>query len=128
MRCMSLARSSRSVIALATALLLFLCQTAFALQACAHFVDAASSTSAGPPCHETANAAHTGVPLSAGACDTKAVGDYAKVTVWTLADLPAIPVTYSETDAPVASTGAPPVVHAVCYSPPLSILHCRLLN
>lgn len=131
MRAMSLARSSRSVIALVTAFLLLLCQTAFAAQACAQTIMATGASSASAPCHESSGADH-GAPAGSAAvsgCEAgKAVGDGAKVQIIALADLPAVTVNYPDTTPRRALTEVAQVVHSVCHSPPLSILHCRLRN
>ena len=131
MRVMLLARSSRSLVALVTAVLLLLCQTAFAAQACAHSLSS-SSTALSAPCHGEGEDISAGSPLtpaSVSVCESaKAVSDSTKVLVYALADLPAVPVAYSEAATQVRSLDAPRIVHAVCHSPPLNILHCRLLN
>jgi hypothetical protein len=128
---MLLARKSRSVVALLTAVLLLLCQTAFAAQACAHQSARAEATAASPPCHEVAEshgstAPHA--PASVASCDlAKASADPAKVQVYAVTDLPPVLTTKDQVVLGVSSP-AQQVVHALCYSPPLSILHCRFLN
>ena len=132
MRAMYLPRRARSVVALLTGVLLLLCQTAFAAHLCAHSSAPANTAAVTAPCHESVHDANTGapiVPLAGSACEKgKAVGDAAKVQVYALADLPAVVVTYSQTAAPIFAAGASEAVQTVCYSPPLSILRCRLLN
>ena len=129
---MVLTRSSRSLVALVTAILLLLCQTAFAAQACAHSLAPATTDTASAPCHEMPS--NTGTPAKqapavASACDVaKAVADPTKLTVFAVTDLPAILLTYYYGAAPAMASLAPQTAQAVCYSPPLSILHCRLLN
>ena len=131
MRAMRLSRSSRSIIALLTAVLLLLCQTAFAAQACGHgFVsDNASAVSA--PCHETMEDSRSvpQEPAAVSACDApKAVAEAVKIPVLSVTDFPALPlVRYEPAPVKLASL-APHAVHAVCHSPPLTLLHCRLLN
>jgi hypothetical protein len=126
-------RSSRSLVALITALLLLMCQTAFAVQACAHkFVPAITDTMSAP-CHETSDgssAPDDKAPAAATSCEVaNAVPDAAaKVSVFALADLPAVAVTYLQLPAPPRSARVLQTVQAVCHSPPLSILHCRFLN
>jgi hypothetical protein len=125
-------RSTRSLVALITALLLLICQTAFATQACAHSFAPAPADSMSAPCHETS--AESGTPekqapaASTGCAVANALTDVAKVPVFALSDLPAVLVTYLPLPAPLRSTRALQTVQAVCYSPPLSILHCRFLN
>jgi hypothetical protein len=132
MRPMVLTRSSRSVVALVTAVLLLLCQTAFAAQACAHSFAPAIADAASAPCHETPSDAGMPAkqaPAVATGCEAaKAVADPAKLTVFAVTDLPAVLLTYYESAAPTIASVAPQTAQAVCYSPPLSILHCRLLN
>ena len=122
-------RASRSLIALVTALMLLACQVAFAAAACANGVRESESTAAMPCHHEEGD---RGSPVdtapAAGGCQAgKAVAEPAKVPVFALADLPAVVVTYLE---PVALDAAARTHHAhfVSSSPPLPILHCRLLN
>jgi hypothetical protein len=125
-------RSTRSLVAFITALLLLMCQTAFATQACAHYVAPAAADTMSEPCHETS--AESGTPekhapaASTTCAVANAVPDAAKVPVIALFDLPAVAVTYLELAAPARSTRELQTVQAVCYSPPLSILHCRFLN
>jgi hypothetical protein len=125
---MVLSRSSRSFVASLTAVLLLLCQTAFAAQACAHAVRDAQPESIAAPCHEAASE-NTGnrVPAASSCEATKALPDSAKVPVLDLADLPTMLMAYEQAALP----GTPSriqYVQAVCHSPPLSILHCRFLN
>jgi hypothetical protein len=132
MRGMIRSRSSRSLVALITALLLLMCQTAFAAQACAHSFAPAPADSMSAPCHETAT--DSSVPeeqapaISPSCAVANGLPDAAKVPVIALFDLPAVAVTYLKRPAPPRSTRALQTVQAVCYSPPLSILHCRFLN
>jgi hypothetical protein len=126
-------RSSRSLVALITALLLLMCQSAFAMQACVHTFVPATVDTISAPCHETSEApsAPEKQPAAASAsCEVaNALPDAAaKVPVFALSDLAAVPVTYLQLPAPPRSARALQTVQAVCYSPPLSILHCRFLN
>jgi hypothetical protein len=127
---MSLKRSTRSPLALITALLLLLCQTAFAAQACARsFANAQGD--APPACDESAGHAQDHRKSSSTAADVcpsgKAIGAAAKVEVHSLTELPAITVSYSDAIA-VVTASATPAVPAFCHSPPLTVLHCRFLN
>jgi hypothetical protein len=131
MRAMSFRRSSRSAIALLTALLLLLCQAAFAAQACAHSpvgIDPAAAA----PCHGSSETDHSNVPsspASTSVCEAgKAVGEATKVPVLALAELPVVAITYTQPQAHTIRSRAPDTIDAVCYSPPLSVLHCRFLN
>ena len=123
-------RSSRSFVALLTALMLLLCQTAFAAQACAHTVTPAQPESIAMPCHGAPAGDDTGKQLPASTtCDAAtALPDVAKVPVLAVTDLPAVLVAYVETAVPGTPSRGTQRVQAVCHSPPLSILHCRLLN
>ena len=128
MDALRLSRGSRALVAWLAAVLLVMCQTAFAAQACASDLARSSTTSAAAPCHEAAEA-DSSVPLrGASACEaTKAVADPAKIPVFGISDMPAVIVAIYEPTAQVTSL-APRHVQAVCYSPPLTILHCRFLN
>lgn len=125
---MVLGRSSRSFVASLTAVLLLLCQTAFAAQACAHTIKSVQPGSIAAPCHES-SAENTGTHTPAAtSCEaTKAVPDAAKVPVLALADLPTMLVAYEQAARP-GTLSRVQYVQAVCHSPPLSILHCRFLN
>src|SRR5687767_8853457 len=122
--------SRRPTIALVTAILLLLCQTAFAAQACAHGMSAASAESASAPCHETAD--ERGSPAkeapASSACEAAtAVPDTVKLPLVAVTDLPSLPVVYVMR-APHSASQREPASLAVCHSPPLSLLHCRFLN
>ena len=123
-------RRSRSTIALVTAILLFVCQTAFAAQACAHAITAAPTESVSAPCHETTDGGGSPAkqaPASSACEAAKAVPDAAKLPVAAVTELESLPVVYLV----LASNGASrrqPAALAVCHSPPLSVLHCRFLN
>jgi hypothetical protein len=125
-------RSSRSLVALITALLLLMCQTAFAMQACAHSFVPATADTISAPCHETPenSSAPEKQPAASASCEVaNALPDAAaKVPVVAIGDLPAVAVTYLQLPAPPRSARALQTVQAVCHSPPLSILHCRFLN
>jgi hypothetical protein len=126
-------RSSRSLVALITALLLLMCQTAFAMRACAHTFVPATADTMSAPCHETSegsSAPEKQAPAASASCEVaNALPDAAaKVPVVAIGDLPAVAVTYLQLPAPPRSARALQTVQAVCYSPPLSILHCRFLN
>ena len=123
-------RSSRSLVALVTAVMLLACQIAFAAEACAHSLRSVSDSAAAMPCHDAES--DRGSPVdtapAASVCQaSKAVPDNVKVPVFALADLPAVSVTYIKPLAFIVAARALPA-HVVCSSPPLSILHCRLLN
>ena len=85
------------------------------------------------PCHDAGDvepmtpAQHA--PTAASGCETgKALADTAKVPVPNLMDFPVALVSFGEPRVPALSAGAPVIVQAVCTSPPLRILQCRLLN
>src|SRR5262249_1486478 len=112
--------------ALIAALLLALCQLAFAAQACAHAL-AAQDPAAVTPCHEMDGTPAT--PKATTICDAPTAAG---------ADI-SYPV-YAPTDLPLLSTVAlppDPVAHRLlygpvhvgaCHSPPLTVLHCRFRN
>ena len=124
-------RSARSAIALLTALLFLLCQTAVAAQA---RIDAVSGGGDGvqdaAPCHETTGSADAPLaPVATSSCceaPAAFTGDF-KPALVALTDLPVLTV------PPQDMTLAPPFLigpdtQAVCYSPPaLNLLHCRFL-
>src|SRR5215208_6483019 len=123
-------RRSRSTIALVTAILLFLCQAAFAAQACAHRMSAASVESASAPCHETADSADPPAkqaPVSSACEAAKAVPDAVKLPVVAVTDFPSLSVVYLM-PASDGTSQRDPAALAVCHSPPLNLLHCRFLN
>jgi hypothetical protein len=130
MRPMIRHRASRSLIALVTALLLLACQVAFAAEACANSIGRTSENTAAMPCHDAADerGSPAGQAPAVSGCEaSKAVADPVKVPVFALADLRAVLVTYLQPIAVAAVTRAL-APQAVCSSPPLTILHCRLLN
>ena len=128
---MPLHRSSRSIVALLTAVLLLACQVAFAAQACANGARGSAESTAAMPCHDAEGdhgSPRDAAPPAASVCQTNnAVADTVKVPVFALADLPAVAVTYRE-PVPSAAVARARPPHVVCSSPPLNILHCRLLN
>ena len=128
---MLLTRSSRSLVAFVTAVLLLLCQTAFAAHACANTLPPSSTeNSAAAPCHEAGADSTLPAQLPAPTvCEAAtALPDAAKVPVFALSDLPSIVVAYEPFAADAAPAARQQTVQAVCHSPPLSILHCRFLN
>jgi hypothetical protein len=132
MRVMRLTRSSRSTVALLTAILLLLCQTAFAANACAHGGVAASIEAMSAPCHTPENGGsapmHDAPDASGGCAVSQALADPAKIPVLAATDLPAVVVAYPLAADAAVHARAPARVAAVCASPPLTILHCRFLN
>ena len=116
------------VVAWIAALLLVLCQTAFAAQACAADFARPGTTAASAPCHDAADTDSSVPAHAASACEaTKAVADPVKLPAFSIADTPAIIVAFH---APTAGNPSLAIqhVHAVCHSPPLTVLHCRFLN
>ena len=134
MRAMGLSRSSRSFVAVVTAFVLLLCQTAFAAQACAHMpVPEQPQSAAAAPCHdaaaESSAPAQQQIPEQSSVCEAaNGLPDTGKIPVFELTDLPAAVVTYEPYAVPVYIGHRLQKVQAVCHSPPLSILHCRFLN
>ena len=133
MRAMRLRHSSRGVIALLTAVLFLLCQTAFAAQACAHTYAAGDSSASGDaaPCHDAERAdAAPHAPATLSSCDApKAVSGDIKFPVIAIADRPALTVAANDalrTELAIIGVNG---TQAVCYSPPpLNLLHCRFLK
>jgi hypothetical protein len=132
MRAMIRTRASRSLVALITALLLMVCQTAFAAQACAHNFAPAEVDVTTPPCHgalDNSGSPAKQAPAATSGCEVaNALTDAAKVPVFALSDLQTVVVTYLDLPAPRHTSHPIRNVQAVCHSPPLSILHCRFLN
>ena len=128
MNAMRLGRRARVFVAWLAALLLVMCQTAFAAQACAADLARPATTTTSAPCHE-ADHADSSVPAhAASACEaTKAVADPVKLPAFSIADTPTTLVAFP---APVAGKPSLAIQHvyALCHSPPLTVLHCRFLN
>jgi len=127
MRPMKLSRLSRTIVALGTATLLLLCQTAAFAQAC--LMSPTASAAAAMPCHtmseEAGDVSHQ--PGAPSVCDaSKAVAEIAKVTVFALADIPVLVIATHDFVTRLDS-GIPRATQAVCSSPPLAVLHCRFL-
>ena len=115
----------RRLIALLTAVLLLLCQTSALAQFCATAAGAESAAAAAPaPCHDD----HSGSqPAAVSVCEaSQALAENAKVPVF---DFPAPVLVIALRDiARAPQTDIHAAVHAVCSSPPLTVLHCRFLN
>jgi hypothetical protein len=120
----------RSVVALIAALLLVLCQTAFAAQAYAHSPLPVQDSAAAAPCHEVADDGKApSSPTSSATCEAgKALNDIPNVHVYALAELPAVDIAYASAAPRGAASRTSAHARAVCHSPPLSVLHCRFLN
>jgi hypothetical protein len=122
--------SHRTIVALITAALLLLCQTAFATQACAHSVSVAAAGSAAP-CHDTASESRTPAqePAATSGCEvSKAVAGAVKVPVFSVDASPMFALVYYAPTAVRLSTSERSTVAAVCSSPHLTLLHCRFLK
>lgn len=116
------------VVAWIAGLLLVLCQTAFAGQACAADFARSGTTTANAPCHESAEADSNIPSHAASTCEAaKAVADPVKIPVFSISDVPAVIVAIH---APIGMNISLAIQHvqAVCHSPPLTLLHCRFLN
>jgi hypothetical protein len=125
---MNLSRNSRVLVAWLTALLLVLCQTAFAAQACASDLASSGTTTAAAPCHETADTDSNAPARAASGCDApQVVTDPVKIQLLGILDLRAVSAE-ELTFSPQIASLATQHVQAVCYSPPFTILHCRFLN
>ena len=132
MRGMIRPRSSRSLVALVTAMLLLMCQTAFAAQACTHVFTSAAADAISAPCHETPSESASPerqAPAASTSCEVaKVLPDGSKLPVFALSDLDSVAVAYLDAPPALRTSRALQTVQAVCHSPPLSILHCRFLN
>jgi hypothetical protein len=123
---MRLSRLQRRLTALTTALLLSLCQLAFAAQACAHALATQDRTPV-MPCHETDGTPAT--PNPATVCDAPTtVGADISFPVLDVTDLPALPAAPITTDAVEPLSPYRPVAVAVYRPPPFTVLNCRFLN
>ena len=127
---MRLTRIQRSSLALVTAILLLWCQSLYAMQACAALAGAAKAAAAAAPCHHDASdGSHDehGRTAATGCEIAKAFAKELKLPVLDSGALVALPVCSRP-----AGACAPPFIHgdvrAVSHSPPLTLLHCRLLN
>ena len=125
-----LGRSKRRMIATVTALLLLLCQVAFAAEICAQQV-AAHADAAVAPCHHVHDGEGSTLPpteTSGGGCEAPALTGHAvDPPILAVTALPALLI-----DAPAlaSETARAPTARALevhCRPPPLSILHCRFL-
>jgi hypothetical protein len=124
-----LRRSNSRMIALVTALLLLLCQAAFAAQICAQQV-AAKAERPLSSCHHAAESDDGSVPpadQSGGGCEAPALtGQHAvDLPILAVTALPALPI---DAQSPAPSFAGAPAALAFephCRPPPLSILHCR---
>ena len=127
---MRLSRPSKSIVALITAALLLLCQTAFAAQACAHSVGAQDAPGSAP-CHEPAGDMNHApvVPAAPSACDAaQAFSGVVHISVFAITDLPALALVQFEQAQPRAVATVARTANTACHPPPLTILHCRFLN
>jgi hypothetical protein len=120
-------RSNRRTIALITAILLLLCQTAFAAQACAQHVAVVDTASVS--CHEIAESEDSTAPAHRDStCEAPALAaEPVNLPLASVTALPGLllpPAAVSGIDA-----GASGVLAATtqCRAPPLTVLHCRFL-
>lgn len=124
---MHLTRSNRALVAFFTALLLLLCQTAFAAQACAHgFASQAAGNELGAQCHDRANDDPSGSSAATGCEASKALSEDVKVPAFAAVELPVFAVPRADIGL-VSQAFGPRITRAVCSSPPLNLLHCRFL-
>src|SRR5690349_6338210 len=104
MRRMIRCRSSRSLVELVTAMMLMMCQTAFATQACAHSSAPAAAHAVSAPCHETLSdttSPDRQPPAASARCDVShALPDAAKVPILAVSYWPSVIVTYLVEPAP----------------------------
>ena len=127
---MSNRQSKRRTTAVLTAVLLLFCQVAFAAQACASHLTAAVEAAVAP-CHHAAESDGSTPPTGAArsGCEAPALAsEGVNLPVTLAAALPAPPHNILVPFA--AQTWHPPTLAGLthCHSPPLTILHCRLLN
>ena len=131
-----LSRHRQRGVALLTAVLLLLCQTAFAAAACAHTAAVLASVGeAGAlPCHENIAEAATSdsAPNAASAqsaCDApKAVSQLAAFPIIAIGDMPSLLLPKSVLHVVAVHQAAPVHDASPCSSPPFTVLHCRFLN
>jgi hypothetical protein len=116
------------MVALSTAVLLLLCQTAALAQSCLMAPATQGKTSAASmPCHTASEGDTSHQPSTASMCDASiALAEIAKAGVFPLADIPVL-VIATHDFVPRLYIGIPRASQAVCSSPPLSVLHCRFL-
>lgn len=127
---MRLSRAPRAVIALFTAVLLLLCQAAFALQVC-HGNAARQDISAAGPCQTGIDEGDFGshLPKPPETCQVaKAFAEPLKIPVLATVDLPVMAVHYDERAIARQPQYRSHAIQAACHSPPLTLLHCRFLN
>ena len=129
-------RRTRRAVALLTAVLLFVCQTAVAAAACAGGIAAAASKPQTTPCHQGVDVADISidettpqVPAVPSACDAaKVLSQQIELPSIPLADLPSLALPSSQLPWHEVASIAPDSAANPCSSPPLTVLHCRFLN
>src|SRR5262245_2238294 len=123
---MNLSRLQKRLTALTTALLLTLCQLAFAAQACAHGV-AAKEAATSMPCHDMDSTPAT--PKPASVCDVPTpVGADISLPILSIADLPGLATGPLATGPIETASPYRYAIQAAYHPPPLTVLHCRFLN
>jgi hypothetical protein len=115
----------RRLIAVLTAVLLLLCQTSALAQLCV--TDTPGETpAAAAPCHGMRDASSQ--PAPASTCEaSQALAETSKVPVFLFPAEPVLVIATRHLARPLKSA-THAAVHAVCSSPPLTVLHCRFLN
>jgi len=124
---MHLTRTNRRGLALLTAVLLLWCQASYALHAQAP--GAAQAAAAAAPCDHGGTAGDSGQGRkSAGDCEVaNAFVQEVRLPVLAPGEVPtaaAAPLTHCVSPGPQTATAG---MHRSCRSPPLTLLHCRLL-
>jgi len=130
---MAFFRQRRRGIALLTAVLLFLCQSSYAVEAGASVLwESAPGMGA---CHESAEHAVTGhsqapqAPAAHSICDApKAVSESVQAPLLSIAQLPSLLAPLFALAAVRGASISEPTHANPCRSPPLPVLLCRLLN
>jgi hypothetical protein len=122
-------RSEKRTVALIAAVLLLLCQVAFAAQACARYATAGADAIAS--CHHSAADADSTEPatVARSSCESPALAaegvslPLVAVTAFaSVAIAPALAITLPSRERAALATATP------CHPPPLTVLHCRFLN
>ena len=127
---MNMFRAAKRTVGVVTALLLLLCQTTALAEICLTTpVQDDAAARATMPCHGSADDANvlSHLPAAPSVCDaSQAIAETANVPVL---ELPAVPILIIAARDVVTrfDTGITRPAHAVCSSPPLTVLHCRFL-
>ena len=129
-------KRTRRGLALLTAVLVFMCQTAAAAAACSHSFAAAEDVGSAP-CHHSMDAAGDAiagetapaVPAASSNCGAAtALSQQVELPIFALTDLPPLALVLFQQPTNKVASVATHVSANPCSSPPLTLLHCRFLN